>query len=149
MGASAGGHLAALLGTDVGGPTDPARVQAVVDFYGPADLAALDAASPAASGAIRQFLGARPADAPALYEDASPVSHVSAGDPPFLIVQGSADPLVVPSQSRELAAKLTDAGVPNRLVIVPGAGHGFGLHVGRLDLLKQVADFLSRGEGSS
>ena len=142
MGASAGGHLAAMLGTDPEASTastTSAQVEAVVDFYGPTDLAALDATSPAASPAIRQYLGTTPRQAPALYADASPATHVSAGAPPFLIVQGSADHLVPPAQSQELAARLTAVGVPNRLVIVPGAGHGFGLGHG---LRGEVADFL-------
>lgn len=139
MGESAGGHLAAMLGTDLEASTTSARVQAVVDFYGPSDLAALVASSRAAAGPIRQFLGATPAQAPALYAAASPVAHVSPGDPPFLIVQGSADTVVTPSQSRELSARLTWAGVWNRLVIVPGAAHGFGLRRG---LLGEVAAFL-------
>ena len=74
MGESAGGHLAALLGTD---PPDPAgatsaKVQAVVDFFGPSDLAALSAQSPGAAGPIRQMLGASPDQDPTLAADASP-----------------------------------------------------------------------------
>ena len=139
MGESAGGHLAAMLGTDLEASSTSARVQAVVDFYGPSDLAALDATSPAASGPIRQYLGAAPAQNPATYADASPVTHVSADNPPFLIVQGTADTVVTPSQSQELSATLSRAGVANRLVIVPGAGHGFRLQHG---LLNEVASFL-------
>jgi acetyl esterase/lipase len=145
MGASAGGHLAALLGTDTT-PTSSdvsAKVQAVVDFYGPTDLAALQSESKDASGAIHQFLGTTPAQDPALYAAASPISHVSASDPPFLIVQGTVDPVVVESQSSKLAATLSAAGVPNQLVMIPGAGHGFGLKVGGHNLLSQVDQFLS------
>src|SRR5262249_21353771 len=75
MGESAGGHLAALLGTDPDGPltsgaagaglgvsSSPvsARVQAVVDFYGPTSLAALESRSPLAAPAVVQFLGGTP-----------------------------------------------------------------------------------------
>ncbi len=55
LGESAGGHLAALLGTDPG--SADSRVQAVVDFYGPTDLSTLEARSPDAGVAIRQYLG--------------------------------------------------------------------------------------------
>ena len=140
MGASAGGHLASMLGTDLETSSSSARVQAVVDFYGPSDLASLDATSPAASGAIRQYLGAANDHNPAIFADASPVTHVSAGDPQFLIVQGTADTVVTPAQSQELAAKLSGSGVRNRLVIVPGAIHGFGLRHG---LLNEVTRFLA------
>ena len=148
MGESAGGHLAAMLGTDleaanpVGGVSS--RVQAVVDFYGPTDLASLYEHSPAARPAVRQLLGTTPQADPALYADASPVSHVSAGDAPTLIVQGTADDLVLPSQSAELATALTAAGVPNRLVYIPGAEHGFGLSAGGRDLSRDVARFLNQ-----
>lgn len=148
MGASAGGHLAALLGTDAEGPPDEsasatsARVQAVVDFYGPTDLAALDATSPDARLPIRQYLGVKPSLDPARAAAASPLAHVTPGDPPFLIVQGTADGLVRPSQSRALASRLSAAGVANRLVLVPGAEHGFGLRVGGRDLLAPIVTFL-------
>jgi acetyl esterase/lipase len=138
IGESAGGHLAALLGTnpdgpvttggdaaDLGGLAASARVQAVVDFYGPTDLAALDAESPEAALAIEQFLGGKPGRMPQTYADASPVDHVSATSPPMLILQGTADTLVTPDQSRVLANALTRAGVPNRLISVEGAPHGF------------------------
>ncbi len=142
MGESAGGHLAAMLGTDPD-PDGSARVQAVVDFYGPADLATLHATSIKASGAIRRFLGGSPETVPDRYVIASPITHVSSDDPPFLIVQGSNDDIVRPSQSTELAKRLTRAGVPNRLMIVRGAGHGISLRAGGRSLLRTVAGFLS------
>lgn len=140
MGESAGGHLAALLGTDA---EPSARVQAVVDFYGPSDLASLERVGGDASLPIRQYLGAKPSENPTVYSDASPISHVSADDPPFLIVQGTNDPVVVPSQSRRLASRLSAVGVPNRLVMVRGAGHGFGLKINGLNLLTQIDRFLT------
>lgn len=157
MGESAGGHLAAMLGTYPDGvvhsdaPPDEARpdgtvsarVQAVVDFYGPTDLAALDARGGAATGPIRRFLGDTPNQAPSRYEAASPISHVSGDDPPFLIVQGADDELVNPSQSRGLADRLSAAGVPNRLIVLPGEAHGFGLHPNRRDLFREIAGFLA------
>lgn len=72
---------------------------------------------------MAQFLGGPPAAVPGSYAAASPVDQVSPGDPPTFLVHGANDPLVPVSQSEELAAALTDAGVPNRLVVIPGAGH--------------------------
>ncbi len=156
MGNSAGGHLAALLGTyppgDVpadGPPTEPARdpisaqVDAVVDFYGPTDLAALSASSKHAAGPIRQFLGTTPDANPDRYTAASPVTYVNSHDPATLIVQGTADDVVTPTQSSEFAADLTAAGVPNRLILIRGVGHGFGLQVNGMNLLNTVNAFLS------
>lgn len=139
-GESAGGHLAALLGTDA---EPSARVQAVVDFYGPTDLPALYSESPATRPYLLTFLGGSPAQVPQFYHDASPVSHVAAGDPPFLIYQGLSDTTVPPDQSSELAAALTAAGVPNQAEFFPGPPHGFRLKVGPTgDLTGQVLTFL-------
>ncbi len=84
---------------------------------------------------------------PSEYADASPFSHVSAGDPPFLIFQGSADRLVLPSQSRGLAQRLTATGVPNRLVMIHGAVHGFGFQVNGRNLLGPISRFLRAAMG--
>jgi acetyl esterase/lipase len=147
MGESAGGHLALMLGTD---PADPStRVQAVVDFFGPADLASLQAQSPGARLAIDQMLGLE-ANNPAVLADASPLHHVSPDDPPTLILQGTADTLVPPVQSETLASALTAAGVPNNLILVPGAGHGFGFNPGHgRSLLPAVLSFLDRTLGTT
>jgi acetyl esterase/lipase len=139
MGESAGGHLAALLGTDSPG----APVRSVIDFFGPTDLGTLAAQSPLARPAVVQFLGAQPEQAPALYAAASPVDHVAPGDPPMLILQGSADAIVPAVQSRELAAALDTAGVPNQLQIIAGAGHGFGIDM----VLAEVTGFLRQTLG--
>ena len=153
MGESSGGHLASLLGTVSDGPlasggpssgtssTAMSRVEAVVDFYGPADLAALVVDSGGGPAAV-QMLGDPPFQIPVAYRDASPVSHVSPDDPPFLIFHGEADPVVALRQSQVLAATLTSAGVPNRLVVFPRAGHGFGLSAGRGVVFRDVVGFL-------
>jgi acetyl esterase/lipase len=139
IGESAGGHLAALLGTNPDGPVtaggDPAagdafpgvsaRIQGVVDFYGPTNLAALDAESPLAGLAIEQFLGGKPGQVPQSYADASPVTHVTGASPAMLILQGTADDLITADQPRALAAALSAVGVANRVIEVPGAPHGF------------------------
>jgi acetyl esterase/lipase len=140
MGESAGGHLAALLGTDPGGPGT--EVQAVVDFFGPTDLVALPNQRTNADLAAVQMLG--PAVDPAGRTDASPVAHVSPGDPPVLILQGTADTIVPALQSREFARVLSDAGVPNRLILIPGDAHGFGFNGSGRNLAPEVLGFLHR-----
>ncbi|MGZ3469472.1 MAG: prolyl oligopeptidase family serine peptidase, partial [Isosphaeraceae bacterium] len=72
--------------------------------------------------AVVQFLGGPPTAMPGNYVAASPVDQVRPGDPPTFLVNGASDPLVPVSQSEELAATLTRAGVPNRLVVIPGRG---------------------------
>lgn len=54
----------------------------------------------------------------------SPAAHVSADDPPTLIIHGDADKLVL-QQAQALERKLRDVGVPVKVVVKPGAGHGW------------------------
>ncbi|MFO0949963.1 MAG: alpha/beta hydrolase [Isosphaeraceae bacterium] len=144
MGESAGGHLALLLGTDPAG--DDTKIQAVVDFFGPTDLASLRLQSPGARPAVDQLLGPGAYD-PATLADASPVSHVDPTDPPVLMIQGMADGLVPFSQSREMAVALTAAKVRNTLILIPGVGHGFGFRTGGRTILPAVLGFLDRSLG--
>jgi acetyl esterase/lipase len=146
MGASAGGHLAALLGTLPDVPDGPdavsARVQAVIDFYGPSDLTALADQRQQAERAVTLFLGGAPGDLPGRYQAASPVRHVTHDDPPMLLIHGDGDLLVPLDQSRRLAAALEAAAVPHRLIVVAGARHGFDFQVGPHDLLPEILAFL-------
>ncbi len=87
-GESAGGNLASLLGTYPNGPLPDdhspptnvsASVQAVVDFYGPADLTKLWDENPRVQPYLQTFLGGSPTQEPARYAAASPTDHVSLG----------------------------------------------------------------------
>ena len=141
-GGSAGGHLAALLGTSGGveeleGEVGEAagfssRVQAVCDFCGPTHLSieGLKDLPEAGEGktpeAVRLLLGGSISDHLDKARLASPAAHVTPDDPPFLIVHGDADAVVPVKQSRILATELAKAGVEVTLHIVPGGGHGIG-----------------------
>ncbi|MEW4566590.1 alpha/beta hydrolase [Tautonia sp. JC769] len=132
VGFSAGGHLALMLGlTDPGdgleGPAaedaPPSNVQAVVNFFGPTDLAADDL--PAISIPLRNdFIGGTPEEKPEATAAASPLTHVSGGDAPILVFQGTADPLIPTTQATALASAMAEAGVPGRVELIIGAGHG-------------------------
>jgi acetyl esterase/lipase len=144
IGESAGANLAALIGTyspqsQADGVS--AAVQAVVAFSTPTDLTALYSESPAAGFAAAQFLGGSPEQVPASYSAASPVDRVSPGDPPMLLVQGAEDPLIPPSQSAELAAALSRAGVRNQLIMVTG-GHDLDFPVNYSNLIPEILEFL-------
>lgn len=155
-GSSAGGHLAALLGTsDAPGALDTgdhlefsSRVQAVCDYYGPADLCSMAGpdgferhARPEAP--VSMLLGGAASENPDLAKAASPVSHVSSHDPPFLIVHGDKDRTVPVEQSRLLHQALRDAQVESDLLILPGAGHG-GPAFSSSDTIEAVAAFFDR-----
>ncbi len=125
FGASAGGHLVALLGTtdqsagfDVGEYLEySSRVQAVVDLFGPTDLT-LPFSDEQTQRASTVFTKDQ-------LVMASPVTYITPDDPPFLILQGDRDQVVPPEQSQVLYNRLMEKGVPAQLVMVQNAGHGF------------------------
>jgi acetyl esterase/lipase len=140
IGESAGANLAALVGTSSGAGV-AASVEAVVAFSTPTDLTALARESPLAGRAAEQFLGGTPEEVPEEYAGASPIDHVSAGDPPMFLVQGRQDPLIPYSQSVDMAAALSAAGVRNRLVLVNG-GHDLDFPDHYANLTGQILEFL-------
>jgi acetyl esterase/lipase len=150
LGASSGGHLACMLGLtgpadgfegNGGQPAQSSRVQAVVDLFGIADLTDFPWRDQKQKGLLLPFMGMTYAEDPDLYRKASPVEHVHAGAPPFLIIHGDADPAVPVEQSRRLAEKLKAAGVSAELIVVPGAGHAWGPPL-LLETIEQVVGFL-------
>lgn len=147
MGFSAGGHIAALLGTaDKSAgfegelyPGQSSRVSCVVDFFGPTDLM-LYCETPALEKIFFvPLIGCPSGDDPDRYKKASPMSHVSKDDPPFLIIHGTADLVVPVIHSERLHEKLTATGVKSELVTVRGAGHGWGGATAAETLDKSVA----------
>jgi acetyl esterase/lipase len=134
VGFSAGGHLSLMLGVTDGDdglegeiPADApsSRVQAVVNYFGPTDMAADDI--PAVSKPLlRDFLGGEPKEKPEAAKDASPLTFVTKDDPPTLTYQGTKDPLVPHTQAVKLADAQTAAGAPGRVELLIGAGHGWG-----------------------
>ncbi|ODT97912.1 MAG: hypothetical protein ABS79_06745 [Planctomycetes bacterium SCN 63-9] len=146
MGESAGGNLAELLGTGtqaISGSGQSDRVSAVVSFSGPADLRTLYQQSPDAGSRAVRFLGGTPSAVPESYSAASPVDQVSPGNPPMLLIHGSADPLVPVGQSKEMDAALTAAGVPHRLIILPGGTHAINYPGRYSNLTPQILAFLN------
>jgi acetyl esterase/lipase len=135
-GESAGGHLAELLGLTAGdaalegsvGETGPSsQVCGVVAWYAPSDLTAMatdtgtDPMDPGTREA--QLLGAPPPAVPGVAAQASPISHVSATAPPFLLLHGAADRLVPCVQSERLCRALRDSGLNAELGVYPAADH--------------------------
>ena len=132
-GASAGGHLVALMGTrPTNGGFELARVQAVCDWFGPTELLTMPP-NMVANGRTEEqvaksngakLLGVTVKDAPEKAKDASAIDHVSPGDAAFLIMHGSEDPGVPIEQSTKFHEKLLSFGVESELHIVEGAAHG-------------------------
>ncbi len=138
-GASAGGHLVALLGTsdqsagwDVGQYLDQSsRVNVVVAMYGIYDLTT-EYVVGNVRGLDRMAFGAKSPTDPILAA-ASPVSHITPDDPPFLILHGDMDPVVPYTQSQILHDRLLAGAVSSVYVQVHNAGHGFNAIGGPID----------------
>lgn len=141
-GASAGGHLVALLGTtgdvksfDVGEHLEvSSRVQAVVDFFGPVDFTLMQRQSlpnspidhDAPDAPEAKLIGGPVQENKDKAAAANPVTYVTPDDPPFLILHGNRDNLVPWQQSELLRDALQRANVPVTFRVIQGAGHGFG-----------------------
>jgi len=132
-GASAGGHLVALLGTTGnmkelegkdGNLDQSSKVQCVLDWFGPTDFRKISKNSGDPKSPVFQLLGGPPAKEKEKAALASPLAHVHKDCPPFLIMHGDNDKSVSPGASKQLAEALTKLNVPVELVILEGAGHG-------------------------
>lgn len=134
FGDSAGGHLAALLaladeddgleGTGLEGYSS--RVAVAVERFGPTDLN--DIESQTTSEGLRMivdFLGCNPLDCPGTARQASPITYVTADDPPLMIQHGDKDTLVPYRQGERLAERLQAAGNAGALIKVRNAEHAF------------------------
>ena len=125
MGFSAGGHLALLHAYKY---TSPVKVKAVVDFFGPTNMAGMYidyAGTPAQLGIFALMGNTTPTSNPSFYEASSPFTFATTPNAcPTIILQGGADVVVYPTQSTTLRDKLTLAGVINQYVSYPTGGHG-------------------------
>jgi acetyl esterase/lipase len=140
-GNSAGGQLAALLGTSgdariferqcaIRGVSS--RVQAVIDECGPTDfrrhLALLKQRDPSENpddptSLYYQYFGGPVSTRRRLVRLANPISFVSPDAPPFLLIHGDQDPVVPIENSQWLEAALRRKGVPVRFLVQPGIKH--------------------------
>ena len=151
-GDSAGGHLAALMGTSIGHKDwEPeaadCSVQAVVDFYGPTALGKewpglldSDKGLSDLESVQSQMLGAYvfSMEGMARAAVANPVTYIDGTEPPFLILHGDADDVVPYKQSVYLRDALEGVGVPVSMHRVHGGGHGFS----KTDVNAVIDEFL-------
>ena len=141
-GSSAGGHLAALVGTT--GDTEEfkttdhaqfsSKVQAVIDLYGPTDFLQMEKHDhpegpidhDAEDSPESLFVGGPIQEEPfrSIAAKANPITYASKSDPPFLVVHGNQDRLVAAHQSTLLYEALKKEGVDITLKVLKGAGHG-------------------------
>jgi len=100
----------------------------VVDFYGAHDLAKREKDRGEASKNLREFLGVTALDAPGMAKlhEASPITYVRKGLPPFLFIHGTKDAAVPYDQSPLMCDALRKAGNRCEVFTVEGAPHGVG-----------------------
>ncbi len=138
-GASAGGHLAALVGVsnnveelegNIGDYLDQSSsVQATVSLYGASNLTTILKQSTPHGLRVRKpaldlFIGGQPEEVEETAKLASPVFHVDAEDPPLLMIHGDQDPQMPISQSHELHGKFKELGLTVHFEVIHGGAHG-------------------------
>lgn len=131
-GGSAGGHLTALTALSCkDAALDPAAADdvcptAAVAWYGVFDFAAMAAGREnGVDGAAERLMGCTGRCTAEAYAPASPVTHIDAKDPPFLLIHGTEDKVVPVEQSRIGEARLRAAGVPVETIYIDGVDHSF------------------------
>lgn len=144
LGASAGAHLALLQAYKY---NSPVKIKAVVDFFGPTDMVDMynNPASPFVSPAlIAALLGGTPTSNPAIYASSSPINYVTVVSAmPTIMLHGGLDPLVRPSQSTALQARLNTTGIVNQYVLYPFGGHGDWDNATYFDAFNKVQAFIT------
>ena len=161
-GGSAGGYLAAMVGTTNGikdfeegeNLDQSSDVKAAIDVYGLSDLTKIgdDYDEEAANAHFTvispdgQFIhgknsGLTSLDRPNVVAKANPINYVDKNDPPFLLLHGTQDVSVSPSQTLLLHNALREAGVYSSRYVIEGAGHA-SAEFSNPQIIKIIVDFL-------
>ncbi len=149
-GESAGGHLAltsamipesAGLDRQCAGTSPVPKVAAVFNFYGITDVADVIDGPHKANLAVT-WLGSLP-DRAEIAKRVSPLTYVREGLPPILTVHGDKDPLVPYEEAVRLHDALTKAHVQNKLLTIPGGGHGQFKPDERTKIFATIREFLT------
>lgn len=147
LGASAGGHLAALVAVAPDAPQwdrecsdrRPLNIAGAILYYAPLEIdRARERYVPIMRQAVDELLfGAKTykdldggidedsSDYLFRAREATPHYEITKDTPPILLLNGTADTIVPISDARDFAAALAAHGVPHLLVEVPDQGHGF------------------------
>jgi acetyl esterase/lipase len=122
LGASAGGHLALMLGVSESkeASVHSTKVAAVVNIFGVSDFTAM---LPTWSVLADTLFGVKAADIRAVMATASPLSHLDKDDAAVFTFHGTADWLVPLSQSIALDTKLKELGIAHEFIQIKDSGH--------------------------
>lgn len=143
-GASAGAHLAMLQGFKY---TTPVKVKAVISFFGPSDLTDMynnpAGGNPILSIALASAIGVTPAQNAAIYTSSSPINFITSTSPATILLHGSADPAISPSQSQFVNTKMNVLGPTSQYVLYAGKGHGDWPIATYIDAFDKIQAFLA------
>jgi len=150
VGASAGGHLVALLGAtngissfegQGGNQKVSSAVESVVDIDGPAtfiDPGNIEKEKKGPFDTNTRLIGGTFAEKPEVWRDASPITHVDRQSAPVLFINSSS---YRPFQQREeMSARLKALGIVSDIVVIPETPHPFWLFQPWFDATVQYVD---------
>ena len=137
-GASAGGHLTALMattsghekleGTVGGNLKQSSTVQGAIDYYGPTDFILRSRTQPSRANekgsVVYDLLGGGAHEEIEAAKLASACYHVSKDDAPLLVLHGNSDKTVLIDQSKAIVAAYRKMVLPVEFHVIDGAGHG-------------------------
>ncbi len=144
-GFSSGGHLSAMAGVtndmktrksgditidiegNIGGNLDQSSsVDAVVDWFGPVDMARMENCETVkcADSPEAVLMGVAPADSPDMVALISPITYISENSVPMLVIHGNADSVVPYCQGVNFSEELKKAGKLHKFITVEGGEHG-------------------------
>lgn len=155
IGASAGGHLVALLGAtnglshfegEGGNPTISSTVQSVIDIDGPVTFIDPGNIAKEKKGPYdtnTRLIGGTYDEKPEAWRDASPITHVNHASAPLLFINSSS---YRPFQQREeMSAQLKALGIVSEIVVIPDTPHPFWLFQPWFErTIQHVDEFLRR-----
>ena len=149
LGASAGGHLALLLGltdtrdkTTKDYPLVSSRTQCVINVFGPTDM--LNDYDPTLAGLLcMQVLGKSFDKSTEELKQFSPLTYVGKDAPPIFTLHGRADTLVPVKQAERLDEALKKFNITHETVLVDGMGHELPIEKPAVaDAVKKAIAFL-------
>jgi acetyl esterase/lipase len=154
-GESAGGHLtltSAMIPESAGLDRECAtvgtgvpKVAAAINWFGITDVADVIDGPHRANLAVT-WLGSLP-NRDEIARRVSPLTYVRPGLPPILTIHGDMDQLVPYNQAVRLHQALTNAGVPNQLLTIPGGRHGGFTPDERTKIFASIREFLGKHVG--
>ena len=118
-GYSAGGHLATYLAMKPSKQSERAPIRCVVCGGGIVDLTLFPKDFPF----LIYFMGATRRQAPDKYKQASPLTHLSKGDPPMFFYHGDKDMVAPLSGVKSLVSKANELGIKCEFMLVPNKEH--------------------------